>query len=234
MTRHIILDTETTGLNYRSGNRVIEIGCVELMDRKLTGNNFHRYINPERDSEEGALGIHGLTTEFLSDKPKFQEVIDEFIAYIADAIVVIHNAPFDVGFLNAEFERFGKNKFETYVSEVVDTLVQAKELHPGKKNSLDALCNRYDISNSHRKLHGALLDAELLSDVFLAMSRGQDSFAIEEQEQASQLNTHVIDINEALPEIIVQRASLKELEAHELHIKSLEKAAGSSFWRINS
>lgn len=230
MTRHIVLDTETTGLNFRIGNRVIEIGCVELIDRKLTGNNFHRYLNPERESEEGALGVHGLTTEFLNDKPKFHEVIQEFIDYLADAEVVIHNAPFDVGFLNAEFERAGFKKFDTYVSVITDTLVQAKELHPGKRNSLDALCDRYDVSNSHRKLHGALLDAELLADVFLAMSRGQNSFSIDEQDAPVEVSIELHTSFETLPDIIVQSASMEELDAHAIHIKSLEKAAGHSFW----
>ena len=233
MTRHIVLDTETTGLNVRIGNRVIEIGCVELIDRKLTGNNFHRYLNPERESEEGALGVHGLTTEFLSDKPKFHEIIQEFIDYLAGGDVVIHNAPFDVGFLNSEFERAGFKKFDTYVNTITDTLVQAKELHSGKRNSLDALCDRYDISNSHRKLHGALLDAELLADVFLAMSRGQDSFSIDEQDTPVEVSIELQTSFEKLPDINIQRASQEELDAHEIHIKNIVKAAGHSFWCEN-
>src|SRR5450830_1318812 len=163
--RQVVLDTETTGLNARDGNRIIEIGCVELIDRKLTGNNYHQYINPERESEEGALAVHGLTTEFLSDKPKFAEISQEFCDFIRGAEIIIHNAPFDVGFLNAEFARVGLGSFADYAESIIDTLVQAKELHPGKRNSLDALCDRYEISNAHRKLHGALLDSELLADV---------------------------------------------------------------------
>ncbi|HEX7647046.1 MAG TPA: DNA polymerase III subunit epsilon, partial [Noviherbaspirillum sp.] len=177
--RQIVLDTETTGLNARSGDRIIEVGCVEIVNRRLTGNNFHSYINPERDSEEGALAVHGLTTEFLSDKPKFAEVADELRDYIRDAEIIIHNAPFDIGFLDAEFERLGVPRFIEHVAKVTDTLVQAKEMHPGKRNSLDALCERYGISNAHRALHGALLDAELLAEVYLAMTRGQNSLTID-------------------------------------------------------
>src|SRR4051794_15817175 len=179
--RQIVLDTETTGLNPKSGDRIIEIGCVELMNRQLTGNNFHFYINPERDSEEGALAVHGLTTEFLSDKPKFAEIADELRDYLGGAEIIIHNAPFDVGFLDAEFERLGMPSFRQHVREVSDTLVLAKELHPGKRNSLDALCERYGVSNAHRTLHGALLDAELLAEVYLAMTRGQETLIIDMQ-----------------------------------------------------
>jgi DNA polymerase III subunit epsilon len=229
MKRQIILDTETTGLNPKLGDRVIEIGCVELVNRKLTGNNFHRYINPERDSDERALEIHGLTTEFLSDKPKFSGIIEEFIEYVRDAEIVIHNAPFDVGFLNAEFERLGRPKFVEHVSEVIDTLVQAKELHPGKRNSLDALCDRYEISNSHRKLHGALLDAELLADVFIAMSRGQNSFGMDEEEVVQQVVEEDAElVNMPLPEVMVFNAEASSLLAHEDIIKGL---GDQSFWR---
>src|SRR5690606_27105364 len=169
--RQIILDTETTGLNARSGDRIIEIGCVELLNRQLTGNNYHRYINPERDSEEGALAVHGLTTEFLSDKPKFAEIAGEFLDFVKDAELIIHNAPFDLGFLDMELERLGLPPLEKHVRGVTDTLVMAKQMYPGKRNSLDALCDRYEISNAHRTLHGALLDSELLAEVYLAMTR---------------------------------------------------------------
>lgn len=229
--RQIVLDTETTGLNPRSGDRVIEIGCVELIDRRLTGNNFHHYINPERDSEEGALAVHGLTTEFLSDKPKFAEIADEFRDYISGAEVVIHNAPFDVGFLDAEFKRVEMENFKAYVEEIVDTLVQAKEIHPGKRNSLDALCDRYGISNAHRTLHGALLDAELLAEVYLAMTRGQNSLAMD-------LDGHDAGGDgmglEAIPiaDVVLQLASEEELAEHALVIQSLDKAVkGSCLWQ---
>ncbi|MBC3880173.1 DNA polymerase III subunit epsilon [Undibacterium sp. LX40W] len=233
MSRQIVLDTETTGLNPRQGNRVIEIGCVELINRKLTGNNFHRYINPERESEEGALAVHGLTTEFLSDKPKFSEIVEEFLEYVQGAELVIHNAPFDMGFLNAEFELLGRGPFDQYVGTVIDSLVQAKELHPGKRNSLDALCDRYEISNAHRKLHGALLDAELLADVFLAMSRGQNSFISldDEAEQQTQTVEEVI-IDEANYDILILRASEAEIEIHQKQLEDIGKN-GSSVWMQN-
>jgi DNA polymerase-3 subunit epsilon len=233
MTRQIVLDTETTGLNARAGDRIIEIGCVELVDRKLTGNNFHCYINPERDSEEGALAVHGLTTEFLRDKPKFSEISEEFLDYVRGAEIVIHNAQFDVGFLNAELSRLGSGPLQNHVGLITDTLHQAKELHPGKRNSLDALCDRYEISNSHRKLHGALLDAELLADVFLAMSRGQNSFSIEVEEetegQSKVLQEVLIDV--PLHDISVFLASADELDAHEALLLGLDKdVRGKSIW----
>lgn len=235
MKRQIVLDTETTGLNPRLGNRVIEIGCVELVDRKLTGNNFHRYINPERESEEGALAVHGLTTEFLSDKPIFAQVADDFLEFVRDAELVIHNAPFDMGFLNAEFDRLGLSKLDDYVAAVVDTLVQAKELHPGKRNSLDALCDRYEISNAHRKLHGALLDAELLADVFLAMSRGQNSFSIEIEDEPVHAAVEMIVLTEQDYDVIVVFAENGEKQAHEGLLTDINKATqGACLWQLET
>ena len=231
MKRQIVLDTETTGLNARGGDRVIEIGCVELIDRKLTGNNFHCYINPGRDSEEGALAVHGLTTDFLRDKPKFAEISKEFLAYVQGAEIVIHNAPFDVGFLNAELTLLGMPLFPEFVGQITDTLVQAKELHPGKRNSLDSLCDRYEISNAHRKLHGALLDAELLADVFLAMSRGQNSFSIEiqEEEVAPVLTDVLIDL--PMHDVLLCLAEEIELTEHDLLLSGLDKdLRGKSIW----
>lgn len=230
--RQIVLDTETTGLSARDGNRIIEIGCVELINRKLSGNNYHQYINPERDSEEGALAVHGLTTEFLSDKPKFSEVINQFCEYIKGAEIVIHNAPFDISFLNAEFARVGLGLFTDYVEIVTDTLVQAKELHPGKRNSLDALCDRYEISNSHRKLHGALLDAELLADVFLAMSRGQNSFEIDLPVEEKPVIEEVVFVDIPIDEVILKMASSDELIEHETLLSGLDKQLKQScVWR---
>jgi DNA polymerase III subunit epsilon len=228
--RQIVLDTETTGLNPRTGDRVIEVGCVEIFNRKLTGNNFHRYINPERESDEAALAVHGLTTEFLRDKPKFAEIADELRAFIDGAEVIIHNAPFDLGFLNAEFVRLGLPPFSQYCSGVIDTLVQAKEMHPGKRNSLDALCDRYEISNAHRKLHGALLDSELLADVYIAMTRGQNSLTMEVAVQSDGAGA----LLEAGPlgEIIVIAASSDELALHEQVLAGLDKnVKGSCVWR---
>ena len=232
--RQIVLDTETTGLNPRAGDRVIEIGCVELVNRRLTGNNFHSYLNPERDSEEGALAVHGLTTEFLSDKPKFAEIANGLRDYLAGAEIIIHNAPFDVGFLDAEFARLGIARFRDHIGEVIDTLVRAKEMHPGKRNSLDALCDRYGVSNAHRTLHGALLDSELLAEVYLAMTRGQNSLSmdlgaevvvLDAVDQAAQLLE--------LRDIRILRASAEELSAHEAVLQSLDKEVrGKSVWRL--
>jgi DNA polymerase-3 subunit epsilon len=214
--RQIVLDTETTGLNPRTGDRVIEVGCVEIKNRMLTGNNFHRYINPQRDSDEAALAVHGLTTAFLSDKPTFKDIAAELRDYIDGAEVIIHNAPFDLGFLNHEFKLLGWPEFSSYCSNVIDTLVQAKELHPGKRNSLDALCDRYGVSNAHRKLHGALLDSELLADVYLSMTRGQNTLSMDvevEQGGADGLLAAV-----PLAPVLVLKASDEE---QELHAKTL-------------
>jgi DNA polymerase-3 subunit epsilon len=228
--RQIVLDTETTGLNPRTGDRVIEVGCVELHNRMLTGNNFHRYINPERDSEEGALAVHGLTTEFLRDKPKFAQIAQELRDYIQGAEVIIHNAPFDLGFLNQEFKLLGLPTFTEHCSSVIDTLVHAKEMHPGKRNSLDALCDRYGVSNAHRKLHGALLDAELLADVYLSMTRGQNSLSMDMEEEAGADG----GLLEAVPlaEIFVLAASADEMAEHQGVLGGLDKAVkGQCVWR---
>ena len=228
--RQIVLDTETTGLNPRTGDRVIEIGCVEILNRKLTGNNFHRYINPERDSDEAALAVHGLTTEFLSDKPKFHEIVEELREFVKDAEIIIHNAPFDLGFLNHEFQRLGLPPFVDHCSNVIDTLVQAKELHPGKRNSLDALCDRYGVSNAHRKLHGALLDSELLADVYLAMTRGQNSLSMDVEVETAG-GTQLLEAG-PLGEILVIPASADELGEHESVLAALDKGVkGECVWR---
>ncbi|MCM0043585.1 MAG: DNA polymerase III subunit epsilon [Burkholderiaceae bacterium] len=227
--RQIVLDTETTGLNARSGDRIIEIGCVEMVNRRLTGNNFHFYVNPERDSDPGALAVHGLTTDFLSDKPKFVEIADALCEFVRDAEIIIHNAPFDIGFLDAEFERLGKPKFTGHVLKVTDTLVQAKELYPGKRNSLDALCERYGVSNAHRTLHGALLDSELLAEVYLAMTRGQDSLTMDLQVDAA---GGPAGAGVAMAEIIVLAPTAEELAEHEALLQGLDKEAkGTCVWR---
>ncbi|MRW94152.1 DNA polymerase III subunit epsilon [Duganella sp. FT80W] len=227
--RQIVLDTETTGINPKLGNRILEIGCVELLDRKLTGNNLHFYINPERESEEGALNVHGLTTEFLRDKPKFREIVEQLRHYIQGAEVIIHNAPFDLGFLNHEFKLLNLPDFSDHIGGVIDTLVQAKELHPGKRNSLDALCDRYGISNAHRKLHGALLDAELLADVYLAMTRGQNSLGMDVEEEIVDLSAALEPV--AMADIIFAPASPDELAAHAESLAGLDKAMkGQCIW----
>jgi DNA polymerase-3 subunit epsilon len=228
--RQIVLDTETTGLNPRTGDRIIEVGCVEIFNRKLTGNNFHRYINPERDSDEAALAVHGLTTEFLSDKPKFHEIAHELREFVQGAEIIIHNAPFDLAFLNHEFERMGLPPFIEHCSGVIDTLVHAKELHPGKRNSLDALCDRYGISNAHRKLHGALLDSELLADVYLAMTRGQNTLSMDVEVEAS-AGGIVLEAG-PLGDILVLPAAADELAEHENVLAALDKGVkGECLWR---
>jgi DNA polymerase-3 subunit epsilon len=228
--RQVVLDTETTGLNPRTGDRVIEVGCVELFNRMLTGNNFHCYINPGRDSEEGALAVHGLTTEFLRDKPKFSEIAEQLRQYIQGAEVIIHNAPFDLGFLNNEFKLLGLPTFTEHCSGVIDTLVNAKEMHPGKRNSLDALCDRYGVSNSHRKLHGALLDAELLADVYLSMTRGQNSLSMGDEDEPESAGAVLEAV--ALAEVFVLAASADELAEHQTVLGGLDKAVkGECVWR---
>ena len=233
--RQIVLDTETTGLNPRNGDRIIEVGCVELIDRRLTGNNFHCYINPERDSEEGALAVHGLTTEFLRDKPKFAAIAAELRDYISGAEVIIHNAPFDVGFLDAEFARLDIPRFIEHVEKVTDTLVQAKETHPGKRNSLDALCDRYGISNAHRTLHGALLDAELLAEVYLAMTRGQNSLSMDLGDGPGDAAGGLQAAELPIAAIFVRAAMADETAEHEALLDKLDKdVRGSCVWRMAS
>lgn len=234
--RQIVLDTETTGLNARTGDRIIEIGCVELVNRRLTGNNLHFYVNPERDSDPGALAVHGLTTEFLRDKPKFAEIVDALRDYLRDAELIIHNAPFDLGFLEAEFSLLRLPPFKEHYAGVIDTLVQAKAMFPGKRNSLDALCDRFGISNAHRTLHGALLDSELLAEVYLAMTRGQESLVIDmlgdapAQQAASVAAGNVVSVEGlVLPVLVADEA---ELAAHEAVLNDLDKAMkGTSIWR---
>jgi len=228
--RQIILDTETTGLEWSNGNRIIEIGCIELINRQQSGNHFHRYINPGRDSEEGALRVHGLTTEFLSDKPKFREIVNEFLDYVKDAELIIHNAKFDVGFLNAELERVNLKPITEYCASVVDTIALAKELNPGKRAGLDALCERYQIDNAARTLHGALLDAQLLAEVYLAMTRGQDSLLMDIE--AAPVASAAEETARGNLELIVLLANDDELAAHEQQLAGIDKASGGKcLWR---
>jgi DNA polymerase-3 subunit epsilon len=228
--RQIVLDTETTGLNARLGDRIIEIGCVELVSRRPSGNHFHRYVNPEREVEEGALRVHGITREFLQDKPRFGEIAHEFLDYVRGAELVIHNAAFDVEFLNVELEKLGFGPIETHVACVIDTLATARELHPGKRNSLDALCERYQIDNSHRTLHGALLDAELLAEAYLAMTRGQESLAIELETPAAAVAALAADGER--PRLVVIRASDAELAEHLRVLESIAREAQAGVvWR---
>ena len=232
--RQLIVDTETTGLNPKTGDRIIEIGCVEMVNRRLTGNNLHYYVNPERDSDPGALAVHGLTTEFLSDKPKFAEIAASLCDFVRDAEIIIHNAPFDVGFLDAEFARLGLPPFGQHCGSIVDTLQQAKSMFPGKRNSLDALCERFGISNAHRTLHGALLDAELLADVYLAMTRGQESLVIDMlgETPAATAAAQVEAVRFDALTLPVPAADADELAAHAKMLDELDRAAkGTCIWR---
>jgi DNA polymerase III subunit epsilon len=227
--RQIVLDTETTGLNARLGDRVIEIGCVEVLSRRVTERTFHRYVNPEREIEEGAARVHGIDREYLADKPKFAAIAAEFLDYVRDAELVIHNAEFDVEFLDRELELAGFGKLQQYVSNVVDSLALARELHPAKKNSLDALCERYAVEHSHRTLHGALLDARLLAEVYLAMTRGQESLVMElETPAAIAIAAAGVDVSM----LIVLRASPEEAAAHERYLDAMEREAkAGALWR---
>ena len=229
--RQIFLDTETTGLSPENGDRIVEIGCVELLNRKLTGNNLHFYLNPERDSHEDALKVHGISNEFLKDKPKFGEIADELLEYLQGADLLIHNAPFDVGFINKELELQKRPPLKTYVNSVADTLAMAKDMFPGKRNSLDALCDRLGVDNSGRTLHGALLDAELLADVYIYMTRGQDALLIEVEDSSdSKKRLDAIDMQSL--KLTVISASEQELGAHEEVLLQIDKASnGQTLWR---
>ena len=227
--RQIILDTETTGLSAKGGDRVIEIGCIEMRSRRVTDNHFHQYVNPERKSEEGAARVHGIADEFLADKPKFAEIAKQFVEYVRGAELIIHNAGFDVEFLDLELERAGLGKLADHVAGVVDSLGIARELHPGKRNSLDALCERYAVDNAHRTLHGALLDARLLAEVYLAMTRGQESLVMDLETPAEMAAVAAtIDATR----LVVLRATPEELKAHEKYLDGLAKEAGGNvLWR---
>jgi len=226
--RKIILDTETTGLDYRTGDRVIEIGCVELLGRRLTGQRYHAYINPERESDPGAIKVHGLTNEFLADKPKFAEIVAEFMDFVRGAELVIHNAAFDVGFLNHELGLSGQESIEQLCGKPLDTLRMAREMRPGRKNNLNALCNEYGIDNSGRQLHGALLDAELLAEVYLAMTRGQNSLEIDFDTPAANA---LSSLRGARPPLRVQRATADELTGHARVLAEITKESkGKCVW----
>ncbi len=228
--RQIVLDTETTGIDPNEGHRIIEIGCVELMERQLTGRHYHVYINPDREVEAEAMAVHGITNEFLTDKPRFHEVAQDFLDFIDGAELVIHNAAFDVGFINAEFARIKPLRKVADHCTVLDTLAVARRKHPGQKNSLDALCKRYGVDNSNRELHGALLDAEILADVFLLLTGGQTALSLDAsgEEEGSQI---IRRIPAERPPLNVVRASAEEAEAHETFLDLVEKTAGSALWR---
>jgi len=232
--RQIVLDTETTGLEAELGHRIIELAGVELVNRRLTGNNFHRYFNPERESEAGALEVHGLTGEFLRDKPRFREVVGEFLDYVSGAELVIHNSAFDIAFLNRELDLAELKPITEYCPGVIDTLRLAKDLHPGKKNSLDALCERYQIDHSARTLHGALLDAQLLAEVYLAMTRGQESLVMEAESPPA--SGAAAEAAAGKLDLVVVRATEEELAAHAQQLEEIDKASGGAcLWkRLNA
>ena len=234
MSRQIVLDTETTGLSAADGDRVIELGCVELVNRKLTGNNLHLYFKPDRESHEDALRVHGITTAFLADKPRFQEMAAQIREYLEGAELIIHNAPFDMGFLNKEFERAKMPSLTSMVGGVLDTLVMAKSMFPGKRNSLDSLCDRLEVDNSGRELHGALLDAELLADVYINMTRGQEQLLSVDASAASSAATGVAVMRQDLSkfDLPVIAASDAELAVHAEVLAQIDKASSDkTIWR---
>ncbi len=226
--RQIVLDTETTGLEPRQGHRIIEIGCVELVNRRLTGNHYHQYLQPDREIDEGAIEVHGISNEFLADKPRFADVVDDFLDFVRGAELVIHNAPFDVGFINHELALLGEDhgRIEDHCG-ILDTLALARQMHPGQKNNLDALCRRYDIDNAHRELHGALLDAEILADVYLMMTGGQTDLLLDGQSEDGQATAGEIRrLGQKRAPLRVIRASADELAAHEARLAAIDKASG--------
>jgi len=234
--RQVVLDTETTGIGPEQGHRIIEIGCVEVIDRKLTGRHYHQYINPQREIDEEAIGVHGITNEFVADKPLFAQIAQDFYQFIAGAELVIHNAPFDVGFMDSEFRRVGIADTATFCG-VLDTLVLARDMHPGQRNSLDALCKRYGIDNSHRELHGALLDAEILADVYLMMTGGQTDlmFAGDDGDEAGADSENGLDLSKVgsidASSLRVVRASESEIAEHNAILDLLDKKSDGAIWR---
>ena len=235
--RQIVLDTETTGLEVSQGHRIIEIGCVELVNRRLTGNHYHQYINPEREIDQGAIEVHGITSEFLDDKPVFARIAADFIEFISGAELIIHNAPFDLGFLDAEIQRLPQQQAAIkHLCAVVDTLVMARAKHPGQRNNLDALCQRYHVDNSQRDLHGALLDAEILADVYLAMTGGQTAFQLSDASANSgdggPGSQQIRRLPAARPALPVIRATAQERSAHEAQLDAIAVSSGGRvLWR---
>ena len=231
--RQIVLDTETTGINPKEGHKIIEIGCVELVNRRLTGNHYHVYINPQRIVEQEAIDVHGITNEYLADKPLFSDVVEEFVDYIRGAQLVIHNAAFDVGFIDHEFSfvKQFQNQKVADMCTVLDTLALARQMHPGQKNNLDALCKRYGIDNSHRELHGALLDSEILADVYLQMTGGQTRLNLSGQEKSEAGQTGIRRLATGRKPLKIIRATADELEEHEKRLDIVADAGGKCLWR---
>jgi DNA polymerase-3 subunit epsilon len=229
--RQVVLDTETTGINPKEGHKIIEIGCVELINRKLTQNRFHVYLNPDREIDAGAIEVHGITNEFLKDKSRFADVVNDFIAFVEGAELIIHNAPFDVGFLNHELSLLAHEvRRIDGISTVFDTLTFARKKHPGARNSLDALCKRYNIDNSHRELHGALLDAEILADVYLLMTGGQASLLDEEENSENTSQQDIVRLSANRPALRVIACSDEEDAVHQQRLEKIAKASGDCLW----
>ena len=231
--RQIILDTETTGLSPKNGDRIVEIGCIELLNRRLTGNSLHFYINPERDIPEEAARIHGLRAEFLSDKPIFKDLAEEIIRFTKDAEVIIHNASFDMGFLDMEFRKAGYPLFSSMISGVIDTLKDAQQMFPGKRNNLDALCQRFEVRNDHRTFHGALLDAELLAEVYLCMTRGQNDLGMETNDNSEQNSSQMQFLSELPKNLKIIKADSNELSDHQEVLQDIQKKSKKEpIWNI--
>lgn len=235
MARQVVLDTETTGLDPKQGHRIIEVGAIELLNRRLTGKHFHFYINPEREVEQGAIEVHGITNEFLVDKPLFKDIGADLLEFISGAELIIHNAPFDVGFMDNEFKLMGESRRTEHVATVLDTLAMARRMHPGQKNTLDALSKRYDVTHFNRELHGALLDSEILADVYLMMTGGQTTLGLGGDDDASDEG----GVAERRPVTLTERprviaASAEELEAHEAYLDLLDKTSDQAVWRQTS
>jgi len=233
LKRQLVLDTETTGLEPSQGHRIIEIGVVEMIDRRLTGNNFHIYLQPDREIDAGAIEVHGITNEFLADKPRFEDIAEELADYLRGAEVIIHNAPFDIGFIDAEFQRMENGLTMESLCDVIDTLVMAREMHPGQRNSLDALCGRYDVNNNHRTKHGALLDSEILADVYLAMTGGQKSLGWEadDDKEGDSITKGIRRVNREGLSLRVLKATDLELAAHEERLDAMASSGTSPVWR---
>lgn len=228
--RQIILDTETTGLDPAEGHRIIEIGCVELIDRRPSSRHYHQYINPQRDIEDGAMEVHGISNESLHGEPVFAEIVEDFLQFIEGAELIIHNAPFDIGFLDAELSLLGRPDRMGDHASVLDTLELARDLHPGQRNSLDALCKRYEVDNSTRTLHGALLDAEILADVYLAMTGGQSDLGLSFQSEDTRDGEAGEFSLEGRPQLLVLTANARELAAHEARIQAIQEKTGHCLW----
>jgi DNA polymerase-3 subunit epsilon len=230
--RQIVLDTETTGLSPETGDRIVEIGCLEIDDRRITQRHLHRYVNPERPNNPEAVKVHGLTDEFLADKPRFASLVDELLALVQGAEIIIHNAPFDVGFLDAELARLGRGKFTDHVARVTDSLAMARNIYPGKANSLDALCRRLEVDNSGRTLHGALLDAQLLAEVYLRMTRGQGELVIDPHGPNGDGSDGNPRFDFSSIQVVRIPPTPEELEAHERTLKAIDKeSGGKTIWR---